>query len=227
MKHVIIYSHGFGTDPTDRGLFTDIASNIETVEHVMLTYDTKQNNQTIIGPIQQNIAMLRATLTRYNNAGYMIDIIAHSHGCVIAALACTKDFIDTHNIHVNNLLLLTPPLDFDLKQMKNMLEKNYKIQIDINKPVTIQRTDATVTKILPEYWKSLSEINVPDIYTNVTKRMKISSIEAFSDEILPKTITVPTTNTHAFQIPGNHSFDGTHRKLLHDTIKQITDTSDI
>lgn len=48
MKHIVLYSHGFGVDKTDRGLFTVIAEAIPEAEHIMFEYDAKDKDDNTI-----------------------------------------------------------------------------------------------------------------------------------------------------------------------------------
>jgi len=54
MKHIIVYSHGFGVDKTDRGLFSDISKHFPDAEHIMFDYNDldSENNSMTINPLQ-------------------------------------------------------------------------------------------------------------------------------------------------------------------------------
>ena len=85
-KHIIIFSHGFGTRKDDRGLLTDIADGFSETQSILFDYngvDEKENILTV-RPLSQQARMLNEVIgkTRFENENATIDIIGHSQGCL-------------------------------------------------------------------------------------------------------------------------------------------------
>lgn len=88
---VIIYSHGFGVERDARGMFTDIAAAFPGAENVMFDYNipNRAENTLAVRPLSEQKDILLAEITRVKaqSEDTPIDIIAHSIGSVVVALA--------------------------------------------------------------------------------------------------------------------------------------------
>jgi len=83
---------------------TDIAASMPNAEHIMFDYNNIDlaNNTMTVNPLQQQTKRLQAQLDALDDGTEkIVDIIAHSQGCVVAALA------KPHN--VRRIICLTPP----------------------------------------------------------------------------------------------------------------------
>lgn len=90
-KHIVIYSHGFGVRKDDNGLLSDIAENLPELESILFDYyDLDEvSNELLICPPSQQVNKLNKTIQelRIKNPEATIDLIAHSQGTVVAAMA--------------------------------------------------------------------------------------------------------------------------------------------
>ncbi len=60
-KRIIIYSHGFGVQKDDRGLFTDIAKDLPGFEHFMFDYNEfdAEINTMSVTPLDKQAEILK------------------------------------------------------------------------------------------------------------------------------------------------------------------------
>lgn len=181
MKHIIIYSHGFAVDKTDRGLFSDIANSIPEAEHVMFNYDEKnKNGETVAeGFINRKNKLLSVyNNTREQNPDAIIDLICHSQGCVVAALAKIDG--------IRKTVFLAPPLN-----LKNGTEEKEKmLQLDAatelpDGTISWARQDGSTTIIKPEFWQDYDAVpNMKSLASNLNHTSELLIIRANHDEII-------------------------------------------
>jgi hypothetical protein len=64
VKHIIIYSHGFGVRKEDRGLFTAVAKAVPDAQHVMFNYNpiNESANTVTVAPIDEQVRKLKKVL---------------------------------------------------------------------------------------------------------------------------------------------------------------------
>jgi len=90
-KHIIIFSHGFGTKKDDRGLFAGengISEVLKDTENVLFNYNkvNKENGVITISPLSKQIKILEEKINEAKSKDATIDIIAHSQGCLPVAI---------------------------------------------------------------------------------------------------------------------------------------------
>ena len=110
--NIVIYSHGFGVYKDDRGLFPDIAASMPRTEAIMFDYNRLEANNTLIAStLEAQTEKLRQIYneTRAANPDATIDLICHSQGCVIAAMAQLEG--------VRRTILLAPPYAIFVKNI--------------------------------------------------------------------------------------------------------------
>ena len=105
--HMVVFSHGFGVDRTSRGLFTDIVKALPPdYGYVLFDYnDIDADGKNIhLSTLQDQQRLLRSIIARLSEQTDVIDIslVAHSMGCVVAALAEPPE--------LKQVVMLAPPL---------------------------------------------------------------------------------------------------------------------
>ena len=94
-KHFVIFSHGFGVLKDARGLFTELSAMLSShgIQSVLFDYDYNEikhgTKEVITKPFSEQAKVLQCVIdeTRTKNPDSTIDIIAHSQGTVMIALA--------------------------------------------------------------------------------------------------------------------------------------------
>ncbi|MGE3770084.1 MAG: hypothetical protein AB7G06_03950 [Bdellovibrionales bacterium] len=215
-KHIILYSHGFGVDKTDRGLFTDIAAALPNAEHVMFDYndvDTKTRNMTI-NPLSAQAVNLQR---RYDdvaaqNPGAVIDLVCHSQGCVAAAKANLNG--------VRRMVFLTAPSVLSVKDMVDRFGSKAGSSIDLNGMSQLARADGTTTYVPPIYWQELDALEPIKDYTVIAPKNDLTIIQAEEDHVLGRVELTGVPAKVSF-MPGDHNFDGAARPALVQRVAEV------
>lgn len=216
MKHCIVYSHGFGVDKTDRGLLSDFAASIPEAEHILFDYNEidRANNTLTVNPLQEQVRRLREKLEALGDGEEkIIDIVAHSQGCVVAALA------KPHN--VRKIICLTPPDSLSVERVIQVFGSRPGSHIDVEGESRIPRRDGTTTIIPKQYWQSI-KLNVIRLYNYLPNLVdNVQFYIANDDEVLGVTNFDETDERiDLIQVDGNHDFTEEARPEIIRIIKE-------
>lgn len=212
-KHVIVYSHGFGVRKDDRGLFTDIANAIPEADHIMFDYNVidEQANTLTVSPLQAQVQKLREQLSHFDG-DITVDIVAHSQGCVVAALAKPQN--------VRKILCLAPPDNVDVSRLINFFGSRDGSDINLEGQSRIPRRDGSTTIIPAAYWQSLKGLDVIRLYNRLPDLAQVKFLIANEDEVLGMTNFDKTDERiDLVQVSGNHDFTDGDRQHLVDLVK--------
>jgi hypothetical protein len=212
-KHVIVYSHGFGVRKDDRGLFTDIANALPEATHIMFDYNVidEQANTLTVSPLQAQVQKLREQLSHFDG-DITVDIVAHSQGCVVAALAKPQN--------VRKILCLAPPDNVDVNRLINFFGSRDGSDINLDGQSQIPRRDGSTTIIPAAYWQSLKGLDVIRLYNRLPDLAQVKFLIANEDEVLGMTNFDKTDERiDLVQLSGNHDFTGDDRQHLVDLVK--------
>lgn len=209
-KHTIVYSHGFGVRKDDRGLFSDIAKVLPEADHIMFDYNLidEQANTLTVSPLQQQVQTLREQLNKIDG-DTVVDIVAHSQGCVVAALAKPKN--------VRKILCLAPPDNADTERLISFFGSRDGSVIDLDGQSRIPRRDGSTTIIPAAYWQSLKGLGVVRLYNRLPDLAQVKFLIASEDEVLGITNFDKTDERiDLLQVSGNHDFTDEDRQPLVD-----------
>lgn len=212
-KHIVIYSHGFGVRKDDRGLFTDIASAVPDAEHIMFDYNQidEQTNTLTVSPLQVQVRKLKEQLDKIDSDA-VVDLVAHSQGCVVAALAKPQN--------VRQILCLAPPDNVDTERLINFFGSRGGSVIDLGGQSRIPRRDGSTTIIPAAYWQSLKGLDVIRLYNRLPDLARVKFLIANDDEVLGTTNFDKTDERiELVQLDGNHDFTEDARKYLVEYVK--------
>lgn len=219
MKHIMVYSHGFGVDKTDRGLFTAIADAIPEAEHVMFEYDPKdENGNTIVETFSRRKDKLitKHKELKTQNPDSIIDLVCHSQGCLVAALAKLKN--------IRKVIMLAPPIyseDGDEKREKYLEKPTVKELPDGT--LAVKRRDGSTTLIKQNYWDDFGAVTDSErLYNELSKTTELIVIRATKDEILQNNSYDNFDNSiKTVDVKGNHSFDDEARPRIAKVVREI------
>ncbi len=208
---VVIYSHGFGVTKDDQGLFTDISNTLPEASHVMtdLNQFNEQNNELTVAPMQVQVARLQESFNkaRADRPNAIFDLVCHSQGCVVAALAKLQP--------IRKVLFLAPPSELNVNQMSRLFADRPGTEINVNGVSRITRSDNSTTVVPNEYWKSIKPLSVIKLYNRLSELSKVQILSATDDEVLSGTNFDRTDSRIELQsLRGNHNFSGEYRKEL-------------
>lgn len=191
-KHVIIYSHGFGVQKDDKGLLTDIAAAMPAIEHVLFDYNVvDEASKTLkVAPLQDQVGKLNSVIDRVNseNPEAVIDIVGHSQGCMVAAIA--------HPARIRKAVFLAPPSILDADRLIKLFSERPGTEINIDGVSKLARRDGSTIIVPAAYWHTLNKYKPVELYNQFNEVTKVVIVAAEQDEIL-----------------GNVSFDGVGRDI--------------
>ena len=210
---MVVYSHGFGVRKDDRGLFTDIANTIPEVRHVMFDYNLidEQANVLTVSPLQIQAQKLNNQLREIEDDS-IIDIVAHSQGCVTAALAQPKG--------VRRIFFLAPPDNVEVDRLINIFGEREGSVIDLGGESRIPRRDNSTTIIPAAYWQGLADIDPMQLYGNLLQLTDVRFFVAKDDEVLGATdFSRISEHFKLIQLQSSHDFTGKAREYVADYIR--------
>lgn len=211
MKRFIIYSHGFGVRKDDRGLFTDIANSLPEIEHVMFDYNQadEASNTLVATPLDVQARKLDEQIMkiRTKNPDAVIDIVAHSQGCVATALLAPQ--------HVRKVIFLAPPAQFLGLEKKEIYALRPDTVTDPDGTMHMPRRDGSTTIIRDDYWQSRVGVVPINLYNKLAKVTELIIITATQDEVLTDTdFSGLESNVKLIELEANHDFTGEERAVL-------------
>lgn len=216
-KNIIIYSHGFGVRKDDNGLFTDIVESLTEVESILFDYfEVDEDEKTLtICPFSAQVDKLNKIVaeTRLVNPEAVIDLICHSQGTLVAALAKPEG--------VRKAILISTVFDTSLEHSLERYKSKSDVVIDLN---GISRVPSSmgVTRIIPaQYWQERIAVKPFEEYNAFAEKTDIVVINANNDQILPKVdLKDLSPKIKVLALDGNHDFSGEDRKHLIEVIKE-------
>lgn len=207
-KHFTLYSHGFGVDKTGRGLLTDIAASLPDSEPILFDYNNYDTDGNMtVSPVLKEVEKLEQHLSKLPEDA-VVDIIAHSQGCIIAALAKLPQ-------NIRKIVLVAPPLSFSSERRISHFKGREGAVINLDGQSRVPRRDGTMTFIPADFWNSLDNIDVVEALKKLASKHDLTIIKAVGDEIigdinlddLAKTSTI-------IKISADHNFTGDARGQL-------------
>ena len=218
-KHVVVYSHGFGVRKDDRGLFVDIAESLPQVESFMFDYNMvlEEGKVMYVSPFSKQAALLCANVHKIQeqNPGVIIDLVCHSQGSVIAAIAQCAG--------VRKTVLLAPPDSLDTSRILDRYKDNPETVIDTGGLTSIPRSDGTTTHIPKEYFSESDQSRAPEeLYNALADTTDLTIVQAEDDHVLGEVVF---ENLHqsieCLTLEGDHDFSGSSRSVLVQQVRTI------
>ena len=213
--NITLYSHGFGVRKDGRGLFTAIAWQMSDIEPVMLDYNQfdEATNTMTVASLDEHVKKLQSIAddVRRHHPDATIDLVCHSQGCVVAAMAQLDGIRKT-------IFLAPPDGRFGFGRIQE------KVQALLKRPGAMQnadgslrypRRDGSTTIILPRYWQSRDGVDTIKLYIQLAAKTKLIIVQATHDEVigatdfsaLPKTVKI-------IRIDSGHDFEGGDRQKI-------------
>lgn len=221
-NHVIIYSHGFGVQKDDRGLFTDIAKTIPDYHHHMFDYNSinKQTKEVVASPLTSQAQLLNQHIkdirAQFPNA--TVDIIGHSQGCAAVALAMPSG--------IGQTIFLAPPTQLPGRDRKLQLLAQPNTTEGSDGSVRYPRRDGTTTIIGNDYWNSCEGVKPPQLYNQLSDLTDLTIIRALDDEVLGDiTFGQLSPNIRYLEVHADHNFTEKNHEVIAQTIIELLASS--
>lgn len=218
-KHIIIFSHGFGVQKNSGGLFTDISEMLRAsdIESVLFDYNeiNHDKKEVLVQSFSDQAKILQKVIddTVANNPDSIIDILGHSQGSVMVALADLKG--------IRKVISLSPFFHTDIHKILERYEKFPESEINFTGVSRRTRSDGTTTIIPPEYWSERFATDIYALYNKLALTTDLIIVNAGEDQIIDQCNLSKVFNAYIINIHGNHDFTGEDRKKLLEVVKDI------
>jgi len=215
-KHIVIYSHGVAVQKDDNGLFTDIAGAIPEVESILFDYYqvNESGDKIFVCPFSTQIKKLNQVINdiKIANPDAVIDLICHSQGTIVAAMAKPEG--------IRKTIFLSPVFDMSLQRTLDRYRAKVGTSINLDGISEIPSSNG-LTKVIPkEYWQERLLIKPFYEYNQFAGKTEIIAIEANQDQLLPRVdLAELDPRIKVIALDGNHNFDYPNRSKLIETIK--------
>ncbi len=216
-NHIVIFSHGFGVKKDGRGLFTDITNALPNIKSVMFDYNDidEKNNLVTAKPFSEQVKIFEKNLeeARTNNPNAMVDIVCHSQGAIVVALA--------KPVGIRKIVLIAPPATSNTDRMVKLFQSRPGTVIDMQGVSKLSRADGSTTIIPAEYWEERKDVEPIKSYSELSQLTKLVIINANQDEILSAGSFADVKNAEIMSIDGDHNFSGESRKGLIEVVRNL------
>ncbi len=221
--HIVIFSHGFGVYADGRGLFPDIINHLPTVKPIMFDYNRSDPtaNTLFASTLDEQVDKLRKVYqdVRGESPDAIIDLVCHSQGCVVAAMARLEG--------VRKTIFLAPPDDnfgrgID-KKLEDMLVKKMRPGTKRleDGSISYPRRDGSTTVIPMAYWDSRRGIEPVSLYELLAKQTTLVIVQAKADEVIGSTdFSALSPTTTVLYMDTGHDFEGHARAEIGKLIEE-------
>lgn len=217
-KHIIIYSHGFAVQKDYMGLFTDIAGSMPEVESFLFDYYevNKVENKILTCSFSEQVRKLNEVIDRIRSShpDAIIDLMCHSQGTIVAAMARPDG--------IRKTIMISPVFNMDNERSLSRYRLKPDVKIDLNGISEIPSSTG-LTKVIPkEYWRERSLIKPFIEFNALATKTEITVIEGNQDELLPKVdLSELDPKIRIISIDGDHNFSGVNRVVLKELVRKI------
>ena len=196
---------------------TDIAASMPDFEHVLFDYNEfdEANNTMTVAPLQVQVRKLKEKLESLgNDHDVTIDLVAHSQGCLVAAIA--------KPVNVRKMVFIAPPDNTDTDRLIKFFGDRPGSVINLEGESRVPRRDGTTTVIHSTYWKSLHGLNAISLYNRLPDLADVTFIIANDDEVLGISNFDKTDERIKLeQLDGSHDFAQSDRHSLVNRIQEL------
>ena len=135
-----------------------------------------------------------------------MDIICHSQGAVIVALAKPEG--------IRRVIFIAPPFSTGIEKMMKRFNSRPGTEIDMQGISKITRSDGSLTIVPAQYFAERIDVNPVESYKNLSELTELIVINANQDEVLDENNISKLGKAEIINIDGNHGFSGDNRKNL-------------
>ena len=207
----LYFSHGFGVWSDDDGMFTDIAKRFPTSHVQYAEYnDRNEHAEMVVSPFSEQVKRLEKLVSYARPSDVLI---AHSQGCIVAALADLPRF--------SHVIFITPPPYTSLENfMARIARRNGTKTPDGLWSFPSSRGS---TRWIPQrYLDELETTDVLPMYQRIAAKQNLTIIQALDDEILLDTDVSSVRGAAIIKLRGDHNFTGSSRERLLSALSDVT-----
>lgn len=210
MQRKILFVHGFGVMKDSRGMFTELADVLgeHGVTPIPIDLNEKHEEGNIyVNSLSEQARILTEVYERECSDGSTVDLVGHSQGCVVAALA--------HIPAIRTTIFLAPPIENDPERTITYFSRNPESVVDINGVSRFARKDGTSTFVPARYWEDRARIDYQALYKEYISSHKTVVVIARNDEVVAnETAGGVFGSSNIVPLSADHNFTGPVREEL-------------
>jgi pimeloyl-ACP methyl ester carboxylesterase len=216
-KHIVIFSHGFGVRRDDGGLLSEIAESLPEFESILFDYyQVDEANKTLTTcAFSDQVKRLNRVIedARSANPGAIIDLIGHSQGTVVAALAKPAG--------VRKVIFLAPVFDLSLERTLSRYNNRPGAKINLNGESQLPILHGLTRFVPAKYWQERLMVKPIAEYNSFAEMTEIIAITANQDQLLPPVdLKELNPKIKLVALDGNHNFGDSAREPLIKAIRE-------
>lgn len=208
MNHTVIFVHGFGVMKDARGMFTEIAGALTEsgISCVLIDLNIKDEvGNIVLNTFDEQVRILKEEYKK--NEDNTIDLVCHSQGCLVAALANLQG--------VRKTIFLAPPTENNIQQSIAYFSKNPLTFIDLDGTSKLARRDGTFTIVPTGYWKEIENIDLGTVYGEYLRGHGVHIVKALLDDVISNdAFSAIFIDAKISELEADHDFTGKARPLL-------------
>lgn len=177
-------------------------------------YDDK-TNEVFVAPFSEQANVLQSVIdkTIEEHPGAVIDIIGHSQGSIMVALADVRG--------IRKVVSMSPFFHTDIHKIMERYNKFSASEINVHGTSRRKRSDGTTTIIPAEYWSERFATDVYKIYNDLALKTDLTIIKAGEDQVMENPDLSKIFNTNIINVHGNHDFSKDYRPALLKVLEKI------
>jgi pimeloyl-ACP methyl ester carboxylesterase len=180
-------------------------------------FEVDETNKTLtMRPHSVQVKMLNEVVTtaRKNNPDAIIDLIGHSQGTVVVAMARPEG--------IRKAILLAPVFDMSLERTFRRYKTRPNAEINLDGVSKIGVLDGYMRYVPKECWEERVKIDPFKEYNALAEKAEVTVITAGQDEVLGD-VDLDNLSPKIKQMPldGNHNFTDEVRGPLKGKVKEL------
>ena len=212
----ILFIHGFGVMKDARGMFTDLADSLhdDGYESILIDLnDTDEAGNLVVSDFSEQVRRVREVWDK-ERRNCDLRIVAHSQGCIIAALADLPD--------ISKTILLTPPTESSGEEILDYFRSKPATEINLAGFSKLARSDGSFTIVPASYWIEKDSVDTTGLYQKFTEQNSVEVVRATNDEVISN-VGMPAAfpGIAIRDIATTHNFENQGRAELVSLVKEL------
>ncbi len=219
VKRKIIFIHGFGVKKGFAHMFANISRPLEENEVESVVFDLNKlddDGNIHVNPFSKQIEIIKEVfdkVTEDNSEGDIIDLVCHSQGCLVAAMADLPG--------IRKTIFLAPATENDNQKSLKYFSQNPKTIINPEGESRIAKRNGKSIVIPKEFFEEKAKVSVEEIYKEYTRKNNCVIFKANQDQVVSnENLKNLFEGSKVVELDGNHSFDGEARFEIVDSISR-------
>jgi pimeloyl-ACP methyl ester carboxylesterase len=212
----ILFIHGFGVMKDARGMFTDLADSLSDADFQPILFDlndTDEEGNLVVSDFSEQVRRVKAVWDKEVKDSDLY-VVAHSQGCIIAALANLPD--------ISKTILLTPPTESSSEEILDYFRSKPATEINLEGISNLARSDGSFTIVPASYWVEKDAVDTTGLYQKFTEQNSVEVVRATEDEVISN-VGMPAAfpDVAIRDIATNHNFENQGRAELVSLVKEL------